>query len=108
RAHGAGREPTPDKLAYMALIGVGKTREEGYRRADQILGYSRTSGIVSPQFANPPGYVSPAINAQMLKAGGGPGGGGPARATRVQMKDGTPINARTMTVDEAVDAGLSF
>ena len=52
-----GHKATPDKLAYMALIGVGQTREEGHRRADQILDYSRTSGIVAPQFANPPGYV---------------------------------------------------
>ena len=104
RAAEAGRKPSPDKLAYMALVGVGEKREEGWRRADHILGYSRTSGIVSPQFANPPGYVSPAINAQMLKAGGA----GPARATRVQRKDGTPINARTMQVEEAIDAGLVF
>ena len=104
KAAEAGREMSPTKLAYMALIGIGDTREEGYRRADQILGYSRTSGIVSPQFANPPGYVSPTINAQMLKAGGA----GPARATRVQKKDGTPINARTMSVEEAIDAGLVF
>ena len=48
----------------MALIGVGDTREEGWRRADQILGYSRTSGIVAPQFTNPPGYVSPAKSAR--------------------------------------------
>src|SRR5881394_599047 len=63
KAHEVGKEPTRDKLAYMALIGVGETRAEGQRRADQILGYSRTSGIVAPQFQNPPGYVSPAINA---------------------------------------------
>jgi alkanesulfonate monooxygenase SsuD/methylene tetrahydromethanopterin reductase-like flavin-dependent oxidoreductase (luciferase family) len=100
----AGREMSPKNLAYMALIGVGETREEGHRRADHILGYSRTSGIVSPQFANPPGYVSPAINAQMLKSGGASA----ARATRVQTKDGHPINPRTMSVEQAVDAGLSF
>jgi alkanesulfonate monooxygenase SsuD/methylene tetrahydromethanopterin reductase-like flavin-dependent oxidoreductase (luciferase family) len=94
----------PEKLAYMALIGVGETREEGWRRADQILGYSRTSGIVAPQFQNPPGYVGAALNAQMLKTGGA----AMARATRVQTKDGRPINARTMQVEEAIDAGLVF
>ncbi len=104
KAREAGREPTSDKLAYMALIGVGESREEGRRRADQILGYSRTSGIVAPQFANPPGYVAPQAAAQMLKSGGAMA----ARATRVQTKDGRPINPRTMTVDEAIDAGLSF
>jgi alkanesulfonate monooxygenase SsuD/methylene tetrahydromethanopterin reductase-like flavin-dependent oxidoreductase (luciferase family) len=88
----------------MALIGVGDTREEGYSRADQILGYSRTSGIVAPQFMNPAGYVSAEISAQMLKSGGA----SMARATRVQTKDGRPINPRTMTVEEAIDAGLVF
>ncbi|HEX3952453.1 MAG TPA: LLM class flavin-dependent oxidoreductase [Stellaceae bacterium] len=103
-AEAAGREPRQDKLAYMALIGVGDTREEGWHRADQILGYSRTSGIVAPQFMNPPGYVPAAGNAQMMKAGGA----GQIRATRVQTKDGRPINARTMQVEEAIDAGLVF
>ena len=100
----AGREMSPDKLAYMALIGVADTREEGWRRADQILGYSRTSGIVSPQFMNPAGYVSAEVSAQMLKAGGAAG----ARATRVQTKDGRPLNPRTMSVEDAIDAGLVF
>jgi alkanesulfonate monooxygenase SsuD/methylene tetrahydromethanopterin reductase-like flavin-dependent oxidoreductase (luciferase family) len=104
KAREVGREPTLDKLAYMALIGVGETREEGHRRADQILDYSRTSGNVAPQFANPPGYVPAAGAAQMLKGGGAMA----ARATRVQTKDGTPINPRTMTVEQAIDAGLSF
>jgi alkanesulfonate monooxygenase SsuD/methylene tetrahydromethanopterin reductase-like flavin-dependent oxidoreductase (luciferase family) len=103
-ARQTGRDPTPDKLAYMALIGVGDTREEGLQRADQILGYSRTSGIVSPQFMNPAGYVSAEISAQMLKAGGAAG----ARATRVQTRDGRPLNPRTMSVEDAIDAGLVF
>src|SRR6202035_2966009 len=99
-----GREATPHHLAYMALIGVGRTREEGWRRADQILDYSRTSGIVAPQFANPPGFVPAQGAAQMLKSGGAMA----ARATRVQRKDGTPINPRTMSVEDAIEAGLSF
>ena len=64
KAAETGRSGAHDKLAYMALIGVGRTREEGWRRADQILDYSRTSGIVAPQFANPPGYVAPAMAAR--------------------------------------------
>lgn len=100
----AGRAMSPDKLAYMALIGVGDTREEGYSRADQILGYSRTSGIVAPQFMNPAGYVSAQVSAQMLKSGGAAG----ARATRVQTKDGRPLNPRTMSVEDAINAGLVF
>jgi alkanesulfonate monooxygenase SsuD/methylene tetrahydromethanopterin reductase-like flavin-dependent oxidoreductase (luciferase family) len=104
KARESGHEPRPDRLAYMALIGVGNSREEGCRRADQILDYSRTSGIVLPQFANPPGYAAPQAAAQMMKSGGAMA----ARATRVQTKDGRPINPRTLTVEEAIDAGLTF
>jgi alkanesulfonate monooxygenase SsuD/methylene tetrahydromethanopterin reductase-like flavin-dependent oxidoreductase (luciferase family) len=104
KAAEAGREPRFDKLAYMALIGVGQTREEGWRRADQILGYSRTSGIVAPQFGNPPGYQTAAANANVLKAGPG----GPIRANRLTTRDGKPINARTLSVEDAIEAGLVF
>lgn len=99
-----GREATPHHLAYMALIGVGRTREEGWRRADQILDYSRTSGVVAPQFANPPGYVAPKMAAQAIKAAGAGG----ARATRLQTRDGKPINPRTVNVEDAINAGLVF
>jgi alkanesulfonate monooxygenase SsuD/methylene tetrahydromethanopterin reductase-like flavin-dependent oxidoreductase (luciferase family) len=98
-----GREATPHHLAYMALIGVGRTREEGWRRADQILDYSRTSGIVAPQFANPPGYVAPAMAATAIK-----GTATTARATRLQTRDGKPINPRTVNVEDAINAGLVF
>jgi alkanesulfonate monooxygenase SsuD/methylene tetrahydromethanopterin reductase-like flavin-dependent oxidoreductase (luciferase family) len=98
-----GHPATHDKLAYMALIGVGRTREEGWRRADQILDYSRTSGIVAPQFANPPGYVAPAMAAQAIK-----GSATTARATRLQTRDGKPINPRTVGVEDAIGAGLVF
>jgi alkanesulfonate monooxygenase SsuD/methylene tetrahydromethanopterin reductase-like flavin-dependent oxidoreductase (luciferase family) len=102
-AAAAGRTAKLHDLAYMALIGVGRTREEGYRRADQILGYSRTSGIVSPQFANPPGYAPPAMAATAIA-----GNADTARATRVQTRDGKPIDPRTIGVEDAVGAGLVF
>ena len=88
----------------MALIGVGTTREEGRRRADQILGYSRTSGIVAPQFMNPPGYAPAAQSAQALKTSGAGG----FRAGRIQSRDGRNIDPRKMTVEDAIDAGLGF
>jgi alkanesulfonate monooxygenase SsuD/methylene tetrahydromethanopterin reductase-like flavin-dependent oxidoreductase (luciferase family) len=103
-AAAAGRTAKLHDLAYMALIGVGRTREEGYRRADQILGYSRTSGIVSPHFANPPGYAPPAMAATAI----GGNAANTARATRVQTRDGKPINPRTIGVEDAIGAGLVF
>jgi alkanesulfonate monooxygenase SsuD/methylene tetrahydromethanopterin reductase-like flavin-dependent oxidoreductase (luciferase family) len=99
-----GREATPHHLAYMALIGVGRTHEEGWRRADQILDYSRTSGIVAPQFVNPPGYVAPTMAAQAIKASGG----SVPRPNRLQTRDGKPINPRTVSVEDAINAGLVF
>lgn len=104
RAGEAGQPASLDRFAYMALIGVGDTREEGERRADQILGYSRTSGIVAPQFMNPPGYASTAQSAQALKASGAGG----FRAGRIQSRDGRSIDPRAMTVADAIDAGLCF
>jgi alkanesulfonate monooxygenase SsuD/methylene tetrahydromethanopterin reductase-like flavin-dependent oxidoreductase (luciferase family) len=103
RAAEVDRPMTPERLAYMALIGVGNTREEGRCRADQILDYSRTSGIVAPQFINPPGYASVAQSAQALRMGGAG-----FRAGRIQSRDGRSIDPRRMTVDDAIDAGLSF
>jgi alkanesulfonate monooxygenase SsuD/methylene tetrahydromethanopterin reductase-like flavin-dependent oxidoreductase (luciferase family) len=104
KAAECGRGATPHHLAYMALVGVGRTREEGWRRADQILDYSRTSGIVAPQFANPPGYVTPQMAATAIKGTGGT----TARATRLQTRDGKPINPRTIGVEDAIGAGLVF
>jgi len=103
RAAEASRPMMPERLAYMALIGVGDTREEGRRRADQILDYSRTSGIVAPQFINPPGYASVAQSAQALRMGGAG-----FRAGRIQSRDGRSIDPRRMSVEDAIDAGLSF
>src|SRR5258708_35276215 len=71
KAAEVGRPMTPQRLAYMALIGVGNTRGEGERRADQIPDYSRTSGNVAPQFMNPPGHAPAAPSGQGLPMGCG-------------------------------------
>lgn len=102
RAREAGREPHPDRFAYMGMIGVGDTQEEGFRRADQILDYVRTSAIVAPQFTNPPGYVAAAANVEALRSGAG------LRAGRIQTRAGKPLDVRTAGVEEFIDAGLAF
>ena len=102
KAAEAGRPMTPQRLAYMALIGVGNTREEGQRRADQILDYSRTSGIVAPQFMNPPGYASAAQGASL------------ADERRRVPRRPHPVARRTRhrspqdDVADAINAGLFF
>ena len=102
RAGECGRAATPDRFAYMAMIGVGGTAEEGYRRADQILDYVRTSGIVARQFVNPPGFAGAAASAAMLK------GGGDALRSRIQTRSGKPLDPSSAGVEEFIDAGLAF
>ena len=102
RARETGHEPGPDRFAYMAMMGVGDTQEEGYRRADQICDYVRTSGIVAGQFTNPPGFAAFAANVAALKAGAS------GRPARIQTRDGRPFAPRTATIEEFIDAGLAF
>lgn len=105
RAHETGREPGPDRFAYMAMVGVGDTKEEGYRRADQICDYVRTSGIVAAPFTNPPGFTPFAANVQALKAAGS---GALNPQARIRTRDGRPFTARTASIEEFIDAGLAF
>ena len=46
-----------DRLCYCSFVAVGKTEEEGLRRADQVMQYLRSNAIVSEAFKNPPGYA---------------------------------------------------
>ena len=100
-----GREATPDRFAYMAIVGVGSTREEGYRRADQILDYSRTALRVGAQFAFPPGYQSVAATAQALKWPGY-GSGVPMRS--IALRNGRQVDPNGASVEEFIDAGICF
>jgi alkanesulfonate monooxygenase SsuD/methylene tetrahydromethanopterin reductase-like flavin-dependent oxidoreductase (luciferase family) len=60
-------DPDPSRFGYMALLGVGRTEEEGHRRVQQVAGYFRTTSIVGEAFVNPPGYMSARGNAAWLK-----------------------------------------
>ena len=76
-----GWEAGPDRMAYAAVVGVGHTREEGLRRADQIADYVRTAPVVAEQFTNPPGYNSVGGECRDHE-------GGPARAPHRQGSAG--------------------
>lgn len=55
----------PGGLAFMPLVYVADSDEEAMKGADEIAWYMRTKA--SPQFKNPPGYVSVGLNVQALK-----------------------------------------
>ena len=101
RARDLGWEAGPDRFAYAAIIGVGNTREEGLRRADQIADYVRTAPVVHEPFTNPPGYNSIGANVAILKAG--------QRANRIVTdRNGEQINHRTATVQQFMDTETVF
>jgi alkanesulfonate monooxygenase SsuD/methylene tetrahydromethanopterin reductase-like flavin-dependent oxidoreductase (luciferase family) len=87
------------------MVGVGRTREEGYRRADHILDYSRTSRKVGAQFSFPPGYQSPQALAQALRA---PGYGSGVAMRTLTLRNGKQADVFTASVDEFIDAGICF
>lgn len=101
RARELGWDAKPDRFAYAAIIGVGHTREEGLRRADQIADYVRTAPVVAEPFTNPPGYNSIGANVAILKAG--------ARANRIVTdRNGEQINHRTASVQQFMDTETVF
>jgi alkanesulfonate monooxygenase SsuD/methylene tetrahydromethanopterin reductase-like flavin-dependent oxidoreductase (luciferase family) len=96
-----GWEAGPDRFAYAAVVGVGDTREEGLRRADQIADYVRTAPVVAEPFTNPPGYNSVAANVAILKAG--------PRAHRiVKDRQGNMIDHRSASVQQFMDTDTVF
>lgn len=100
-ARNNGWEAGPDRFAYAAVVGVGQSRAEGLRRADQIADYVRTAPVVAEPFTNPPGYNSVAANAAIMKAG--------PRAHRiVKDRQGNMIDHRKASVQQFMDTDTVF
>lgn len=106
-------EPGPEKFAYMGIMAVGETREEGWARAEKIMGYLRTTSIVSDVFMNPPGYMPPAGNVMWMKKNQTRGRAGDHFP--VQKRDGTVLqigSGRDWTgevpMEDVIDANLVF
>lgn len=106
-AAAAGKPYGDDSFAYLALVAVGHNKEEGFRRADQIVEYIRNSGRVAPQFVNPPGYASNDMNVKALKAAG-PGAGHQTVVNSVTTRSGAKITKDAFTVENLIDAGILF
>ncbi len=98
-AEAAGHSVSADRFAYLAIVGVGETEEEGHRRADQILDYSRTTPRVARQFWFPPGYAPAEVTGQMLNN---------TAPRTITLRDGGKAVMQTGSVDEYIDAGIAF
>ncbi|MGH7043059.1 MAG: LLM class flavin-dependent oxidoreductase [Acetobacteraceae bacterium] len=101
RARELGWEAGPDRMAYAAVVGVGHTRAEGYRRADLIAGYVRTAPVVAEPFTNPPGYNTIPANVAMLKAGR-------KKGRIVADRNGNLIDATKASVDDLMATDTVF
>ena len=99
-----GKEMPIDRLAYCALISVGKTEQEGLDVAEKLLWYM-TSNKVPSQYSNPPGYHSTAMAATMMR-GNSSGTGLPTATTLAeQMARG---NVFAGTPDQVYDQIKNF
>ena len=99
-----GKEMPIDRLAYCALISVGKTEQEGLDVAEKLLWYM-TSNKVPAQYSNPPGYHSTAMAATMMR-GNSSGTGLPTATTLAeQMARG---NVFAGTPDQVYDQIKKF
>jgi alkanesulfonate monooxygenase SsuD/methylene tetrahydromethanopterin reductase-like flavin-dependent oxidoreductase (luciferase family) len=101
RALELGWTAGPDRFAYAAIVGVGATREEGYRRANLAADYVRTSPVVAEQFTNPPGYNALGANVAMAKAGGKPRG-------FVTDAEGRPVDQTKATLEQLMHTNTVF
>jgi alkanesulfonate monooxygenase SsuD/methylene tetrahydromethanopterin reductase-like flavin-dependent oxidoreductase (luciferase family) len=105
--------PDLDRFAYCALVGVGETQEEGYRRLYEIAGYFRTTSLVGEAFMNPPGYMPAQANAAWLKRNQSRGRAG--QHFPATTRDGRRLNIGSgagdglgVTPAEMVDAAVAF
>jgi len=94
-----GKMPGADRFAYLGLVAVADNEAEAHRRGKAVSIYLPSSGIVAPQFRNPPGYLSIEDNVKLLRGDTKP---------RTGTKDGRFIEMRTAGVQELIEVGILF
>ncbi|MDB5534307.1 MAG: class flavin-dependent oxidoreductase [Hyphomicrobiales bacterium] len=94
-----GRQPSDDRLAYLAVVSVASDRATAFARAEQMKAYFSTAARLEPHFANPAGFNSVRDNVRMLQAG--------PNAVRPRTRDGKPLPLDP-TIEQYIDAGLTF
>lgn len=97
-ANGHGKAGA-DRLAYLGLVAVGETHEKAMERAAKIMRYLDTSAQVSPQFKNPPGYLTAEVTAKTFRQ----------RVMGITSgKSGKEIDVYKASVEELIDAHVMF
>ena len=91
--------PGADRFGYLGLVAVADHETEARRRGELVAGYLRLSSIVHIPFRNPPGFLPVQDNARMLRGETPP---------RSYTKNHRPIDMRTASVQELINAGILF
>jgi alkanesulfonate monooxygenase SsuD/methylene tetrahydromethanopterin reductase-like flavin-dependent oxidoreductase (luciferase family) len=105
RAAELGWTATPDRFAYLGIVGVGNTKEEGFRIASQIMEHFTVNTVVAPQYTKPPGYNSVEDMTRALRSGTK---GATGLIATAMTRDGKVLEKRRATVEEYIDAGIVF
>jgi alkanesulfonate monooxygenase SsuD/methylene tetrahydromethanopterin reductase-like flavin-dependent oxidoreductase (luciferase family) len=91
--------PGADRFAYLGLVAVAKDEAEARRRGALVAQYLSSSGIVAPEFRNPPGYLGIDDNVRLLQN---------RPRQRTGTKDGRFIDMRSASVQDLIDTGILF
>ena len=96
--------PSLNKFAYLCLVAVGNTEEEGYERLSKVRGWVWSSGQTPEQYLNPPGFNPIAANVLMMKRH-------PNKVSWTNHtvgRSGAAFNPSTGPARNLVDSGMGF
>jgi len=91
--------PAADRFAYLGLVAVASNEREARERGERVASYLRSAAIVFLPFRNPPGFLSAADNARLMRGETPP---------RSYTKDRRVIDMRSASVQELIDAAILF
>jgi alkanesulfonate monooxygenase SsuD/methylene tetrahydromethanopterin reductase-like flavin-dependent oxidoreductase (luciferase family) len=96
--------PALDRFAYLCLVAVGNTEEEGYERLSKVRGWVWSSGQTPEQCLNPPGFNPIAANVLMMKRH-------PNKVSWTNHtvgRNGTAFNPSTGPARNLIESGMGF
>ncbi len=98
-----GRPAPPDRLGFLALGVVAKTKAEAAARAERAKGYLKYAERGVERYTNPPGYENVHVNAKAMKVGIK----GKVAYGKVTLLDGTVL-PRDPSLEQLAAAGVLF
>jgi alkanesulfonate monooxygenase SsuD/methylene tetrahydromethanopterin reductase-like flavin-dependent oxidoreductase (luciferase family) len=95
-----GRPAPLDRLAYLGYVAVARDEKTALERGAKILKFVEASERISPNYINPPGALSVADNAKILRAGETA-----THRTKV-LPDGTPMSVPPTAQEQVINSVL--